>query len=326
MSNEKITVIIPIYNTKDYLRQCIDSVINQKYKPIEIILVNDGSDDGSIDICHEYRDKYSNVILKSKENGGLADARNAGLSCASGDWILFLDSDDYYEDSETFETLVKYADIHNSDIVCFNYKRFFDNTKHISSTFYSFENSELTLDELIHQNIYQSSACLKLIRRTLIQNHNMVFEKGVLSEDIEFSAKLLLYTQKISFCEQAMYIYRMRSGSITKSISQKHIQDLVNVISKCTNMFNCCENKKTRENGLSFTAFQYCTLLINMRLTSIDKVQRKTIFNMKDILNHDKNKVVNLINKTRKMIGINITSLLLWIYFSIISPALRKNS
>jgi glycosyltransferase involved in cell wall biosynthesis len=118
--NPLISVIVPIYNTEKYLRECLDSLINQTYKNLQIILINDGSKDKSGKICEEYAGKDSRIIYKRVENGGVSSARNKGLALATGDYYHFPDSDDYLE-LDTYEYLLGLINIHKCDSVVFEH-------------------------------------------------------------------------------------------------------------------------------------------------------------------------------------------------------------
>lgn len=113
----KVSVIVPVYNTEKYLPECIDSIINQSYLNLEIILINDGSTDNSSKICDEYASKDKRIIVIHKANGGQADARNAGLDIANGKYITFIDSDDYYSDLNTLKYCI--AELEQDKSICF---------------------------------------------------------------------------------------------------------------------------------------------------------------------------------------------------------------
>lgn len=113
----KVSVIIPVYNVEKYLRECLDSVVNQTLKDIEIILIDDGSTDSSLDICKEYQNKYCNIVLLQQKNSGSGKARNAGMDIAKGEFVIFLDSDDYYPESDILEVLYNSA-IEQDVMIC----------------------------------------------------------------------------------------------------------------------------------------------------------------------------------------------------------------
>lgn len=126
MINSKISIIVPVYNVERYLRKCLDSLINQTYKNIEIICVNDGSTDNSLDILNEYANKDKRIIVVNKKNGGISDARNVGISKVSGEYMMFVDSDDWV-DLETCEKSLDAMNKYSVDVVLYSYVREFDN-------------------------------------------------------------------------------------------------------------------------------------------------------------------------------------------------------
>ncbi len=308
----KISVIIPVFNTQEYIRQCLGSVLSQtNINDIEIIIVNDGSTDSSLEICKEYCDKYSNILLLDEENQGAANARNIGLQNATGEYIVFLDSDDFYENENTLFKLYNQIIKNENAIVTFNYKRYYQNSK-------SFSKPMLTCDyisdtsTLIEKNLFTSSPCMKMIKKEFLISNSITFEKGILSEDIEWNAKVLLAANKIIYIGDVFYIYRLRENSVTTSISKKHIENLIYIIKKLEKNAD-----KNNTDYMAYTAFQYCTLLINFRLANVDKDVKKEIYEMKYLLNYNKIKTVNLIYKVHKILGINLTAKLLYLYFKI---------
>jgi glycosyltransferase involved in cell wall biosynthesis len=119
------SIIVPVYNVEDYLKQCLDSILCQTYNDFEIILVNDGSTDSSPEICSFYQNESAKIVLISKENGGLSDARNVGLKEAKGDYIIFTDSDDYWAGDQVLKDLNELIKISNPDVVIHEESRFF---------------------------------------------------------------------------------------------------------------------------------------------------------------------------------------------------------
>lgn len=307
-----VSVIIPVYKVERYLDECVLSVVNQSYRNIEIILVDDGSPDGCPAMCDAWAAKDSRIKVIHKANGGLSDARNTGIDCCSGDYILFVDSDDYYEANNHIELLVNMADGENSDVVCFNYKRFYEDKNSFSPKLCAIPQRN-TIDCMVKNNVYTSSACLKLIRSSLVKNSNLLFEKGIYSEDIEFSAKLMLLTQNIAFCDDAVYVYRSRSDSITTSIKEKNIIDVFGVMQKLIKVHT--ENRYY----WSYVAFQYCTLLINMNFAEIDGGLKQRIYDMKWLLRYNDIFKVKLIYIASRMIGIKLASKLLFLYFKAVN-------
>lgn len=118
----KVSIIVPVYNVLEYLPECIESLLSQSYKNYEIILVNDGSNDGSGNLCDEYTQNYENIFVLHKENGGISSARNAGLDLATGDYIAFVDSDDFVS-SDYLKVMVDLIEKYDCDLVCCDYNR-----------------------------------------------------------------------------------------------------------------------------------------------------------------------------------------------------------
>lgn len=195
----KLSVIIPVYNAEPYLKKCLDSVLTQEYKNIEVILVNDGSEDNSENIIKEYQSKYSNIIYIRQENHGQASARNNGLTHAKGDLISFIDSDDYILPN-MFSTMINKLQNDNSDLVMCNI---------------SLEKSGRRTEEncIDHKNLYEcpASVCNKIFKKELIDN--LRFIEGIWYEDYNFFIKVCLKKPKFSTINNSYYIYRINDSS-----------------------------------------------------------------------------------------------------------------
>ena len=237
--NEKITVIVPVYNVEHYLDKCLDSVIKQTYKNIEIIVVNDGSTDNSGEICQEYAQKDNRIVYIEKENGGLSDARNAGLDRMTGSYVTFVDSDDWVE-LDYVDTLYTKIIEYQADIAVGNYYSFNESEGmfyfHILGDSYY----EKVYDNVsIFENLYESqemksfaliSAWGKLYKAKLFDY--LRFDKGKLGEDGYFNQKMYLSVNKVVYLNKGLYAYRQRSGSITKTWTEKWMHALVDAMSE----------------------------------------------------------------------------------------------
>ena len=236
---EKITVIVPVYNVEDYLDKCLDSVIKQTYKNIEIIVVNDGSTDNSGEICQEYAQKDNRITYVEQENGGLSDARNAGLERMTGSYVTFVDSDDWIE-QDYVEVLYNKLTEYQADVSVGNYYSYNEDEGmyyfHINGDSYY----EKVFDNVsIFENLYESqemksfsliSAWGKLYKASLFDY--IRFDKGKLGEDGYMNQKLYLLVQKVVYINQGLYAYRQRSGSITKTWTEKWMHALVDAMSE----------------------------------------------------------------------------------------------
>lgn len=265
MENDmKISIIIPVYGVERYVEECIESVRNQTYRNIEIILVDDGSRDNSPEICDKYVKKDKRILVIHKENGGLSDARNRGIECATGDYVLFLDGDDYWDDRNALDYLVERVRQTRPDVLNFSYEKYYEDTKEkipyfkeIASMPIQCRNKKEQLAYLTGNHLYIASACNKFIRRDLL-NENMRFKRGVYSEDIEWCARLLYYAESIDFICENFYCYRQRRDSIRHTIDDKKCKDLCQNIIHCINLAQQAE-KDFQEYYYRYAAYQYGT-------------------------------------------------------------------
>jgi len=236
---EKITVIIPVYNVENYLNKCLDSVLKQTYKNLEIIVVNDGSTDNSGTICQEYAQKDNRIVYIEKENGGLSDARNAGLDRMTGSYVTFVDSDDWIE-QDYLETLYKKIVEYQADIAVGNYYSFNESEGmfyfHILGDSYY----EKVYDNVsIFENLYESqemksfaliSAWGKLYNAGLFEQ--LRFDIGKLGEDGYLNQKIYLLAEKIVYIHKGIYSYRIRNNSLSRTWTEKWMHALVDAMSE----------------------------------------------------------------------------------------------
>ena len=218
-SKALISIIVPIYNVENYLRQCLDSIVSQTYQNFECLLINDGSPDNSEDICREYVDKDARFRYFEKENGGVSSARNLGIKCSRGAYITFIDSDDWV-DSDYLEVLYTALIDENADISVSTYKRFHmaDNCWYVHSFQRGYEKRVFTKQELIAEFIALDTfdfsyryVCGKLVRSYLLDK--IAFnEMTILGEDMELWLKLYLISNKIVYVNRDSYVYRIDNG------------------------------------------------------------------------------------------------------------------
>ena len=234
------SIIIPVYKVEQYIRKSIDSVLSQSYQNWEMILVDDGSPDKCGDICDEYATKYNQIEVIHKYNGGLSSARNAGLNIAQGDYILFLDSDDWWDDVNALSKVAIRLAETNADVLIYGMKKFYMKDKRIGDIRTpSNQNCKTSgspnqlIQQYMKQNIYVACAWDKVIRRSLIEDYKLRFVEGQLSEDIEWCAKLLLIHPNVQVLDVAFYVYRQGNlSSITSNITKKNVQHVYEVITK----------------------------------------------------------------------------------------------
>lgn len=216
--DEKISVIIPVYNVEKYLRNCVDSIINQTYINLEIILVNDGSTDGSLSIIEEYKDKDERIKVINKVNGGLSSARNAGMEIATGKYISFIDSDDWIE-LDMYEVLINNITEYNGEIAIISTKTVDEdgnileqNTDLIDTDIKIFNKQEIISRYLLGSWI---PAWDKLYKRELFDQ--IMFPVGKINEDEAIMLKVFNQVNRVVVSKKAMYNYLKRPMSITTS-------------------------------------------------------------------------------------------------------------
>ena len=219
---KRISIIVPVYNQEKYLDECILSIIHQTYSNLEIILVDDGSFDHSLEICHKYREMDSRIQVIHKENGGLSSARNAGLDVASGEYIMFCDSDDYYL-PDTCLLMEREITFRNADYVIGNYincteeGEFWEKPIFDLDYFHNFRLSIKDYDQSFY--IMSSSVCNKIFRTSFIRGLNLRFMEGVPAEDAIFTTYCFIKSQATYYIQDIIYAYRQRNSGTSISTS-----------------------------------------------------------------------------------------------------------
>ena len=221
----KVSVIVPVYNTEKYLKKCLDSLVNQTLSDIEIIVVNDESPDNSQNIIDSYTKKYSNVLSFVKKNGGLSDTRNFGIKKANGEYIAFIDSDDYVRE-DMFYLMYNNAVENKSDLVVCDSINVYP-----KSNYHEYIKSNLKYADSDIKNylISPPMACTRLFKKSIFDN--VEFKKDIFYEDLYLTPKLVKYTNNISFVSEGLYYYLQRDGSIMKQKSfNPHLNDIFDVL------------------------------------------------------------------------------------------------
>lgn len=211
MAEKTVSLIIPVYNVRDYLRKCLDSVAAQTYKMLEVIIVNDGSPDDSLEIILEYTAKYSHFSCYTIENRGLGGARNYGLEHATGDYVLFLDSDDYIAPN-CVEVLVTAAEKTGSDMVIANCYDVREDGSVLLAYKNQYRNATTSLTQEPEILFNRVSAWGKLYKRKLLEGLSYV--SRVWYEDMRLTPKLYLRAEKITYVDDSLFCYVQREGSI----------------------------------------------------------------------------------------------------------------
>ncbi len=234
----KVSVIVPVYNVEKYLKKCLDSLVKQTLNGVEIIVVNDGSPDNSQKIIDEYTKKYKNVKSYIKENGGLSDARNYGIKKATGEYISFVDSDDYIK-NDMLEKMYNYAIKQNLDVVVCDSINVYDNGSEILIK----SNNNYSDNDVCNYIISPPMACTRLFKKTIFDK--IQFKKNIYYEDLEMTPKVVNITEKVGFVSEGLYYYVQRDGSIMKqNVFNKKLLDIFDVLKSNKNLL---ENKFSKE-------------------------------------------------------------------------------
>ena len=234
----KLSVIVPIYNVEKYLDCCIQSIINQSLKDIEIILVDDESPDNCPQICDKYVQSDHRIKVIHKKNEGLGFARNTGIEQASGKYITFVDSDDFVS-PQTFEHLCNYIDHHSLDVIYYRYQRFTDISKipqcTISDSLELYQNDDIKKmmlniiasgpDKKLNHKI-ECSSCCAIYKMEIIKRNNIHFhsERQLISEDLIFNLDFLSFSHKAAINQSTFYYYRTNTQSLTLAVRSDRIE------------------------------------------------------------------------------------------------------
>ncbi|MEE1008487.1 MAG: glycosyltransferase [Agathobacter sp.] len=212
---KKVSIIIPVYNVEKYLKRCLDSVCNQAYENLEILIVNDGSKDGSLKICNEYANKYSNIKLLNQENQGLSESRNNGLKAATGEYVMFVDSDDWLCDGAVNE-MVNFMEENQCDVVSSAWNVVYEKGKvRCGINEKMVIDSQKALAMLIDDIELKNYAWAKLYKKELFDGIN--YPKGQKFEDINTTYKIFLRADKVGITDFVTYNYFQRLDGISKS-------------------------------------------------------------------------------------------------------------
>lgn len=268
----KISVIVPVYNVENYLRKCLNSLVNQTLQEIEILVINDGSKDGSQKIIDEFQQKYpSKIISFSKENGGLSDARNFGLDRATGEFIGFVDSDDYV--SETmFEEMYDLAKKHTAEMVICNLQKV-DENGNVTQKLTQIPNMPEKIDLGENFSVFSDIsyfACNKIFRKDLFREKR--FKKGIHFEDIQLIPQLLLKCTTLAQTQHYHYQYLERSDSITKTHTEKGL-DILQAVESVESAFEVSEYFKKKKEMKGFQILEgIYTFLAYLAFVKDDKI------------------------------------------------------
>lgn len=321
------SIIVPVYKAEKYINECVDSVLAQTFEDFELILADDGSPDRCPEICDEYAKKDSRIKVIHKENGGASSARNSGIEAACGEYVIFLDSDDYWEENYTLQRLTEKSKS-GYDIIIFGCKllNMKNGEMQISRNGYNtalLENGKRdeALQYLLKSKDIPGAAYIFATKRSVLNGSKHIrFVTGISGEDYDFVLSCFFEAQSYSAVDDVFYIYRRgQSNSVTSTSAELIIKGSLYTIKKWRAMAEELSCKPLAADLLNYLAFIYCTaLLLAGGLKGKKKKQALEQINKEsDILVYGFWRKVKLVRAIQKAAGANAAAWLLNIYWKI---------
>lgn len=324
--NPKISVVIPVYKVENYLERCVNSVLNQDYKDLEVILVDDGSPDRCPQICDEFASQDSRVIVIHKKNGGLSSARNAGIERAQGEYVTFLDSDDQWSNGLLSPVMSQVTESKVSLLVFAGNSLYDDGTiyKRVDrlrdeGKFHVFGISDY-YQILISDGNFHESACTKILKRDFLLSNHLYFKQGIIGEDTEWMFRVLRKTGIVAYSPIPLFLCTEgRMGSITNTASKKSVWDAISTIKGSLDYYKVADVSNLKEWELA-----QCSYIWSVSLglySGLPKSERaglkkelKTVKKQLDLRAHPKSRKVGIIYS---LLGFDMTSFVLSKYISL---------
>jgi glycosyltransferase involved in cell wall biosynthesis len=305
MNECKLSIIVPVYGVEKYIDKCLNSLVKQSLKEIEIIVVNDGTKDNSQKIVDKYVKKYPDKIKSYiKENGGQGSARNYGLKKATGEYIGYVDSDDFVE-KDMYKKLYNKAKENNYDIVvCGNYNVSEDYQNKNIDAFINNYNTDL-------ENIFFGKMAVwnKIYKRDILIKNKLEFKEKVWYEDLAFTLKAIMNSNTFAFIDEPLYDYLIREGS---TMNNSNVQRNLEILDAFNDILSYIQHNKKEEyfSKIEFLAIDHIYISAIVRVLKAeadDKVKRETINKLIDYMNkkfpnYKNNKYINTLSKNRKII------------------------
>jgi len=303
MNKIKVSVIIPVYNTEKFLEQCLNSIVNQTLKDIEIIIINDGSTDSSSDIINKFKQKYKNIIYLSQKNSGQGEARNKALEVCTGEYITFVDSDDFI-DIRMIENLYREASKNEIDVLVFNLLPFYK-----ESQINKLSNNNCIVNKIYNKNEIlkkfftsydiEGFSCNKFIKKDIFKNNKIKYPLGMKYEDIPTMLDVIINSKRFGIVSYTPYYYRQRLDSTTNTYNLSNVRDYIksfymvkNVIKIKTNYYYEYED---------YIDYHFFTRILNFYYNNYISLDN---FEIKEFIKHTIDKTINkkiLLNRNVKL-------------------------
>lgn len=311
------SVIVPVYNVEPYLPKCIESVLEQSYSALELILIDDGSTDQSGLICDAFAQKDGRVRVIHQDNAGLSMARNKGMDCATGDYLIFLDSDDYWHDDQVLDKIALRLKRNGADVLSFNYVKFTDEA--FEKPYFGTKESmpldmpkEKTFTYQVENDLWLACAWNKVIKRALFADGTLSFRPKITSEDIDWCLRLALQADRFDFLADVVVCYRQRRTSISKSMTAEKLDMLLDNIELCLNLMEAAEEKANLLRP--YLGYQYGTavyLVASMHDSADYRRLFRRVNSWKHLLSWSNNRKIRMMRWICSIGGLNLVMMLL---------------
>lgn len=320
-----ISIIIPVYNADSYLDECIKSVLKQTYLDWELLLVDDGSTDGSREKCEGYSEKDSRIKVIYSERGGVSHARNAGIEVAQGEYFFFMDNDDYWKEDTLLENVMTQIEIQKAEIMMYSVISFWPNgemskrVKEIDVSLINSSDKATAIRYMVEKDILTRAVWTKAIHRDLFEKCNIRFPEGMRNEDVYVTGQLLLCAENFGWCEEATYMYRKGTGvsQSDQRVSTQIIRDMQNIcVEYVDNVERMSVSKELKMAYYSYIAYPFAVLMMYIGGTK-DKEIKASIKPLKEyakVLKADYNPYVKIVRKVYRIFGFGLTIRLLGWY------------
>ncbi|MBQ9806959.1 MAG: glycosyltransferase [Clostridia bacterium] len=322
---KKVSIIIPVYNSKQYLPACVDSIISQSWREIEIILVDDGSTDGSAALCDELAQKDARIVVIHQPNGGTSAARNTGLEHASGDYVTFIDNDDYWNRTDALECMMERLAESDADMMLFDSIIYWADTDKTVPPSSGCKREAIAgrspAEAILHftaSNVF-SAYCVwgKLVRTSIIRENQLRFPIGMRNEDIDFCADLFRLCKSYDWYEDAFYVYRKgHTGAQTKQrITYQMLNDLKTVLLRQIDRAKALPTDHQKAL-LSYLSFPYAVWMGQSKLVKDERVagDLPEMKQYRYLLQESNHPSVRLVYRVSRLLGFGGASRLLAIY------------
>ncbi len=313
------SIIIPMYNSQQYIAECVDSLLCQTMKDFELVVVDDGSKDKSGEIVRTYMEKDSRVRLISQENSGQSKARNRGLRESQGEYIIYLDSDDFVMKEDFLQKVKSTIESTAADVVMYRYVKYYDGENpRFEKSHYDFQGTEgisspeKLLPLLARKDAYYGSAWTKSVKRELLIKHSIFFDEKLSCEDFDWSYRIIEKVKSIVCLDEVFIAYRQRQGSVTKSGSYKNAADFLLMVEKYKARYedaNFSLSTEMRQGLLATVAKYYANLLLTyIRVNSNDKkLMKPRLKALASVLDYGTSKRPVTLRKFYRIFGFSLT-------------------